>query len=235
MLYITSSDYYNIKLFVILGGFYMTIEDNLPLAIECLNNHHHAFEAVHSFAVKYGQPTPEDSRAWSQLLISVLTNINGPGRKKGPDLLDGSDVKAANTWGAIDTPRFNGVIKAGTLSALSGNMSYLDTVPYLYMVLWDYEEFTNVQRVRIWTVNCKTDPVFREMCATWYEKVRTREIISTNFQLHPPRNKNNNVIRNTCGNLEYPLLLEATWNSTLNTYEVVTFQPDVLQNGFCKA
>ena len=60
---------------------------------------------------------PVDLRGWSQIIVSVLTGIKGIARKKGADLEDGSDVKAANTWEAIDTPRFNGVIKAGTCCA----------------------------------------------------------------------------------------------------------------------
>ena len=47
-------------------------------------------------------------------------------RKKGADLGDGSDVKGANTWKAIDTPRFNGVLKAGTKSSVSDKIDSLD-------------------------------------------------------------------------------------------------------------
>ena len=38
---------------------------------------------------------------------------------------------------AIDTPRFNGVIKAGTLASASGQLASLDGMPHLYLVLWD--------------------------------------------------------------------------------------------------
>lgn len=211
----------------------MDFNKNLPLVIDCLNRHHNAFEDIHGLAVEYGQPTPEDSRAWSQLLISILTGIKGPGREKGPDLLDGSDVKAANTWGAIDTPRFNGVIKAGTKSTLSNNMTYLDSVPNLYMVLWDYVEGTEVQRVRVWTVQCQVDPLFRDMCEKWYKLLLEGTIKSNNFQLHPPRNRNNNIIRNTCGNLSYPLIIEARWNDEIKTYELESFNPDLIKEGYC--
>ena len=42
------------------------------------------------------------------------------------------------------------------------------------------------------------------MVAMWYFKRSTGEIKSTNLQLHPPRNRDDSVIRNSCGNLEYP-------------------------------
>lgn len=73
-----------------------------------------------------------DTRGWSQIVVSVLTGINGIERKKGADLEDGSDVKGANTWEAIDTPRFNGVIKSGTHANYSDSMAYLDNTPFLF-------------------------------------------------------------------------------------------------------
>lgn len=102
------------------------------------------------------------------------------------------------------------------------------------MVLWDYEQFSGQQRVRIWTVQCQTDTEFINMCETWYYKLSIGEIRSTKFQLHLPRNKNNNIIRNTCGNLEYPLILEAVWNIQQKSYDVKTFEPELLTTGFCK-
>jgi len=81
-----------------------------------------------------------DTRGWSQVLASILSGIKGLERKKGADLDDGSDVKGANTWKAIDTPRFNGVIKAGTKAATSDKLESLDDMPCLYLVLWDETE-----------------------------------------------------------------------------------------------
>jgi hypothetical protein len=83
-------------------------------AIELLNKHYDDFYDMVEVARKTGHPVPMDTRGWSQILVSVLTGLSGLARKKGADLEDGSDVKAANTWEAIDTPRFNGVIKSGT-------------------------------------------------------------------------------------------------------------------------
>lgn len=206
-------------------------ENNLQKILDFLNKHHRFFFESKKYADQTAQPTPEDSRAWSQILISLLTEVNGLGRQKGPDLLDGSDVKAANTWGAIDTPRFNGCIKSGTLSSVSDSMDSLNQMPHLYFVLWDNAPDNGTERTRIWAVNTQTDPLFREMCELWYQKRQNGEIKSTNFQLHPPRNKNSNVFTNTCGNLNYPLVLDARWNG--ETYKIIHFDEKAIENGFC--
>ena len=199
--------------------------------IDVLNMHHRFFFYAKKYADMTAQPTPEDSRAWSQILVSLLTGINGLGRKKGSDLLDGSDVKSANVWGAIDFPRFNGCIKAGTLSPRSGNITSLDYMPYLFFVLWDYEPPTNTERVRIWAVRPQKDDLFREMCLNWYSQRTSGRIISYNFQLYPPANRNSDVFTNRCGNLNYPLLFEAIW--TGETYEITHYDADVLIYGYC--
>ena len=80
-------------------------------------------------------------------------------------------------------------------------------------------------------MNTQTDPLFREMCELWYQKRQNGEIKSTNFQLHPPRNKNSNVFTNTCGNLNYPLVLDARWNG--ETYKIIHFDEKAIENGFC--
>ena len=184
--------------------------DNIKEALTLLNIHYKSFVDVKAYADKYGHPHPCDTRAWSQILLSALTGIKGIARKKGADLDDGSDVKGANTWGAIDTPRFNGCLKAGTKSHVSNSMASLDGMPHIFFVLWDCEPATNRERCRVWVTSPRTDKIFRKICALWYKKRGNGKIESNNFQLHPPRNKNLNIIRNTCGNLEYPLLFSAT-------------------------
>lgn len=57
-------------------------------------------------------------------------------------------------------------------------------------------------------------------------------ISSTNFQLHPPRGKNTNNIRNTFGNLSYPLLFSSVRKKL--DFELETYNKDVMTNGFCK-
>lgn len=199
--------------------------------INLLNMHHQFFFQAKRYADMTAQPTPEDSRAWSQILISLLTGINGLGRQKGPDLLDGSDVKAANAWDAIDMPRFNGCIKSGTQSSVSDSMASLDAMPYLFFVLWDNEPLYHQERVRIWAVRTQHDSLFREICRKWYRLRQQGVIKSQNFQLHPPINLDCDLFTNNCGNLEYPLLFAAHWDG--NSYEQVYYNPDVLFSGFC--
>lgn len=199
--------------------------------LDVLNTHHiHFFEGL-EYAENTAQPVPEDSRAWSQILISTLTGIPGLARQKGPDLRDGSDVKSANAWCSIDTVRFNGVIKAGTHSHLAGSMAYLDQMPFLFFVMWDYNPHTRGERVRVWVVRPQYDVLFRRMAQRWYDQLSRGLIRSTNFQLHPPVNENNDVFTNNCGNLSYPLLLEAEWNG--RQYEIVSYDPNVLEHGQC--
>lgn len=205
---------------------------NLETAMEVLNTHHIHFFEGQKFASLTDQPTPEDSRAWSQILISVLTGIPGLARQKGPDLADGSDVKSANAWFSIDKVRFNGVIKAGTHSSLSGTMAYLDQLPYLFFVLWDINPFNNRERVRIWVVRPQYDRLFRAVAEKWYSLYDDGQIKSSNFQLHPPVNMNDDVFTNLCGNLIYPQLLSAEWNK--REYDVISFSPEVLDYGECK-
>lgn len=199
-------------------------------AIELLDRHYDDFHAMVEVARRTGHPVPMDTRGWSQILVSVLTGIGGLARKKGADLEDGSDVKGANTWEAIDTPRFNGVIKSGTKSATSDRLESLDSMPYLFLVMWD-ETAGKQARCRIWCVRPRDDPEFRSMCESWYEARSAGRISSTNFQLHPPRNLDANTIRNSYGNLEYPLLFCAVRRK--RGYEIAHYDPGVMASGRC--
>lgn len=204
---------------------------NVDPTIALLDSHYEAFFSVAPYADATRHPVPMDTRGWSQILVSVLVGTLGAARKKGADLIDGSDVKAANTWGAIDTPRFNGVIKSGTQAAHSGKLASLDATPYLFFVLWDTSP-RGAHRCRIWAVSCPVDTEFRAMAKAWYDKRDSGEIISDNFQLHPPRGTDSDVFRNTCGNLTYPLLLCAE-RIDESGYQLVSFDPDALTSGRC--
>lgn len=203
----------------------------LARSLELLNVHHHHYMQAYQYAAMTAQPTPEDSRAWSQILISLLTDIPGLSRQKGPDLADGSDVKSANAWFSIDVVRFNSVIKAGTRSNLAGSMSYLDQVPYLFFVLWDGIPETCTERARIWVVRPQQDILFRQVTQQWYNLLAQNEIRSNNFQLHPPVNRDDNIFTNRCGDLTYPLLLDARWNGY--AYDAFYYDPSVLTHGAC--
>lgn len=208
------------------------MNENIRKALDLLNLHHKSFFEAKPYADETQHPNPSDTRGWSQILVSLLYDKKGLARKKGADIEDGSDVKGASCWDAIDTPRFNGVIKAGTKSKLSDNMTSLDEMPKLFFVLWDNEPDNNRERCRIWVVRTQYDAKFREICAKWYEKRQDGFIKSDNFQLHPPRNENANVMKNMCGNLEYPLLFSAEF--TQNQYILTHYDENILENGACE-
>jgi hypothetical protein len=207
-------------------------QPDLSAVLELLRLHRDSFYAAEPYARKTAHPVPSDTRAWSQILVSLLTGIRGIAQKKGADLEDGSDVKAANVWHAIDTPRFNGCIKSGRKGA-KGSIATLDPMPYLFFVMWDQEPNKARDRCRVWVVRPGSDRVFRAMATKWYEQRAQGVIRSDNFQLHPPRNLDSDVFRNTCGNLIYPLLFRADW--TGSGYEVITSNPSLLETGTCVA
>lgn len=204
----------------------------IDLTLGLLDHHYHSFYSVVEVARRTGHPVPMDTRGWSQIVVSVLTGINGIERKKGADLEDGSDVKGANTWEAIDTPRFNGVIKSGTHANHSDSMAYLDNTPFIFLVLWDID-LASRRRCRIWAVRPPDDPQFRVMCERWYKARASGEISSTNFQLHPPRGQDNDIIRNSYGTLVYPLLFSAIRKD--ERFVPQRYSPDVMRDGLCRA
>jgi hypothetical protein len=226
----------------------MITSKSVKEALELLNIHHEAFWRAAPHASKTGHPVPSDTRGWSQIIVSALTEVKGMERKKGPDLVDGSDVKAANTWEAIDTPRFNGVLKAGTKSKHSGKISFLDDVPHIFFALWDIDA-RETHRFRLWVVRTNQDKVFRKLALRWYEAVERGTILkeqnqkltrgvdvgSWNFQLHPPRGRDSNMFSNTLGNLEYPLLFQADATDKIEgKYKQVFLEASVLTTGACK-
>lgn len=76
------------------------------------------------------------------------------------------------------------------------------------------------------------DKEFRRVVAQWYGKRRSGEIKSANFQLHPPRNKDHDVVRSSFGHLVFPLLLYA--ERSQGRCHVVRFDDAVLKTGSCK-
>jgi hypothetical protein len=212
----------------------MTTHKSVLSALEILDAHFLAFSSISKFAKDTGHPVPCDTRAWSQILVSVLTGLRGLQRKKGADLVDGSDVKGANCWEAINTPRFNGVVPAGRISRTSQkqlSVKALNNTPYIFFVLWD-DTPGGVKRCRVWCVRAAKDVVFRHVCGEWYRRRRLGEM-SNNFQLHPPRNLDSNEIRNSCGNLIVPLLFCAEQKN--DSFKSVHYEPQVLKRGVCKS
>lgn len=211
----------------------MAQQTNLDETLALLQIHYEIYAKIKPYADKHKHPHPTDTRGWSQIIISALTGIKGYARKKGPDLEDGSDVKGANCWDAIDTPRFNGCIKAGTLSSTANTLSSLDSMPFLFFVMWDNTELSQQRRCRVWVVRPQQDIEFRGIASKWYQQRAEGIIKSDNFQLHPPRNIDRNIFKNNCGQLEYPLLFEARLET--EKFTLTTYNEDVLTNGDCVA
>ena len=70
------------------------------------------------------------------------------------------------------------------------------------------------------------------MVDKWYKQRQQGIIKSANFQLHPPRNKDSNVFTNKCGNLVYPLVFEAIFES--NTYKITKKNLNLIDSSTCK-
>jgi hypothetical protein len=192
--------------------------------VTILNTHRKSFYEAKEFADTAGHTVPCDTKSWSQILVSFITETHGLYRQKGNDLEDGSDVKAANAWDAIDKPRFNGVLKA----SLDGT-----DYTYIYFVLWDWVDgIEGKERCRVWYIDAKNDPVFKAVAKKWYDQKRADKIKSWNFQLHPPIHNDSDIVTNECGNLELPLLLDARWNSEKETYEIIKYDED--RSRYCK-
>ena len=192
-----------------------------------LLEHRNAFLKAKPFADKTGHTVPCDTKSWSQILASLLLNVRGIERKKGADLADGSDVKAANCWDAIDVPRFNGVVKEGRILS-SSKAEDLEKMPNLVFVLWDETQEGKYDRCRVWVVRTAKDKVFRAVAEKWYKGNKK----SSNFQLHPPIGRDDNIVTNTCGNLSLPLLLDLRYID--GVWATKTYNPEILQSGLCK-
>lgn len=192
-----------------------------------LLEHRRAFLRAKRFADKTGHTTPSDTKSWSQILASLLLNVRGIERKKGADLADGSDVKAANSWDAIDVPRFNGVVKDGRVLT-SAKADGLKKMPNLIFVLWDETSIGRYDRCRVWIVRTAIDEVFRNVAQKWYKGNKK----SSNFQLHSPIGREDNVVTNKCGNLALPLLLDARFLN--GKWHLKAYNSAVLKTGLCR-
>lgn len=142
-----------------------------------------------------------DSGYIAQHLVSLLSGIPGDNRRgKGLDLSDGSEVKSASIIDGIDIPRWN-----HNFARPSKVDEWLRT-PYIFYVLFDYIlPGSDRVRFRMWIVNPKIDIAYSTVLTRW----RDIPARSTNFQLHPPVNRNSNIGTNENGNLELPLVFDA--------------------------
>jgi len=209
-------------------------DENLSQVKSLLLEHRRSFLEAKKFADITGHTVPSDTKSWSQILASLLTGKKGLFRQKGSDLEDGSDVKAANAWDAIDKPRFNGVLPAGRIGNDVTDVSSLIKMPYLFFVMWDWIDSKNkVERCRVWVVRTNKDKNFKKVANKWYKLRKDGEIKSSNFQLHPPIHQESDVVTNECGNIELPLLFRADWSIDKMDYVKQTYNPQAMEIGEC--
>lgn len=181
-----------------------------------------------------GQSAQLDSGYLAQHLVSLISGVpgRGPGsRGKGDDLVDGSEIKAASTIGAVDTPRWN----HSSLGTGDNVAKYLKH-PYIYFALFDTAERGKEAplRIRVWRVAPARDEPFRNVVRRW-KRGRTKG----NFQLQPPRWQEGSLVTNEGGNLILPIVFQAvqreiegvdfmdidTWNPRAGKSKVVARVP----------
>lgn len=144
-----------------------------------------------------------DSGYLAQQLVSILTGISGSGlRGRGDDLSDGSEIKAANTIQATDTPRWNHSLR--TDEQVRAHLAK----PAVYYVLFDTVIRNDEApfRCRVWRVLTATDAAYRALVENWSVQ---RTLGRYNMQIQPPRWTTTN--RATCFGtvIELPLFFHA--------------------------
>lgn len=142
------------------------------------------------------QSSQIDTGYIAQHLISLITKIPGQGmRGKGDDLIDGSEIKAANFLDSLDkrgavSPRWN--FSAVEVYVMERFLEYTN----IYLVSLDLNP-SNKFRIRAWLVDITKHTQLKERYHEWMQKLGYPKFNSTtsrpsvNFQLFPPRNKSN--------------------------------------------
>ncbi len=142
------------------------------------------------------QSSQIDTGYIAQHLISLITKIPGQGmRGKGDDLIDGSEIKAANFLDSLDkrgavSPRWN--FTAVEIYVMERFLEYTN----IYLVSLDLNS-DNKFRVRAWLVDITKHTQLKERYHEWMQKLGYPKFNSktsrpsVNFQLFPPRNKTN--------------------------------------------
>lgn len=142
------------------------------------------------------QSSQIDTGYIAQHLISLITKIPGQGmRGKGDDLIDHSEIKAANFLDSLDkrgavSPRWN--FTAVEVSIMERFLNYNN----IYLVSLDLNP-ENRFRIRAWLIDITKHKQLQERYIEWMNKLGYPKFNSTisrpsvNFQLFPPKNKTN--------------------------------------------
>lgn len=166
-----------------------------------LLNHHHQFSLIGiEYTARYGHGRfQQDTKSWTELIASAITQIRGydgnvpPG---GGDLEDGSDAKGYNALDANDTPRWNNIMHIGHHQyrpslddgGYAEDSAYspaeFDTMPYLILCAW--HEIEQVPTFSVWIIR-GNDPDFRTMIDGIADRFNEGEITG-NIQFFGPKN-----------------------------------------------
>lgn len=196
----------------------LSIDDRKNLALELLTEQviHQRFRLTH-WSVITGQSAQIDTGYVAQHLASLITQISGQGmRGKGVDLIDESEIKAANFLDSLDkkgatAPRWN--FTAVTKEIMERFLDY-QNIYLLSMDLNTYGRF----RTRMWKIDITKHTILRNRYIEWmhtlgYPKFNTAtDQPSVNFQLFPPHSgteecfaRHGNGRSNGFAKLEIPL------------------------------
>jgi hypothetical protein len=153
-----------------------------------------------------GQTAQIDTGYIAQHLASLLLSQPGQGfRGKGVDLLDGSEVKSASFVAGYDWPRWNHNLatvvqdeKKQSTGKRTNAEVYLDAPTVVY-VLFDHPQGELGRlRVRVWCINGREDTAWRTIIERFQE---SKSGNTYNLQLHPPTNRDDELVTNELGNL----------------------------------
>jgi len=168
------------------------------------------------------QTSQFDSGYLAQQLASILSGIPGTGlRGRGDDLADGSEVKAANTVQATDTPRWN-----HSLRRHEQVIQHL-AKPSIFYVLFDTIERNDASpfRCRVWRVRPHIDQAYTALVESWN---RERPQSRYNLQIQPPRWMATNEASCFGSRIDLPLYFHAEQRELgeLDYVEVLSFNED---------
>lgn len=168
------------------------------------------------------QTSQFDSGYLAQQLTSILSGIPGTAlRGRGDDLADGSEVKAANTVQATDTPRWNHSLKRR--DQVDSHLSK----PSIFYVLFDTVERDDSSpiRCRIWKVSPSTDHAYQVLVEQWDTG---RGATTYNMQIQPPRWDASNIASCFGTRLALPLFFHAEQRviGGIDYVEVIAFNED---------
>ncbi len=170
----------------------LSLDDRKNLALELLNEQVIKQRSLLThWSIITGQSPQIDTGYVAQHIASLVTQISGQAmRGKGLDLIDASEIKAANFLDSLDkkgatAPRWN--FTAVTKEIMERFLDY-ENIYLLSMDLNAYGRF----RTRMWKIDITKHLVLRERYIEWMNKLgypkfnTTSDQPSVNFQLFPP-------------------------------------------------